>query len=192
VPTVLLNCYSQDGSWTSVVPDEVSGGRTATEVLLRKGQRRVGLINLGPGISAAVGRLEGYKQALDAHGLAFDSSLLRYGDGTADGGYRCATELMRVPDPPRAIFCGNDPMAMGAYQALKERGIRIPEDVAVVGFDNQELIAAHLRPALSTVALPHYEMGWWAVGHLIEQAEHGKATPTRHAIGCPYVERDSV
>lgn len=188
----MLNCYSQDGSWTSVVPDEVSGGRTATEVLLRKGHRRVGLINLGPGIPAAVGRLEGYKQALDAHGLAFDSSLLRYGDGTADGGYRCATELMRVPDPPRAIFCGNDPMAMGAYQALKERGIRIPEDVAVVGFDNQELIAAHLRPALSTVALPHYEMGWWAVGHLIEQAEHGKATPTRHAIGCPYIERDSV
>lgn len=132
----MLNCYSQDGSWTSVVPDEVSGGRTATEVLLRKGHRRVGLINLGPGIPAAVGRLEGYKQALDAHGLAFDSSLLRYGDGTADGGYRCATELMRVPDPPRAIFCGNDPMAMGAYQALKERGIRIPEDVAVVGFDN--------------------------------------------------------
>jgi LacI family transcriptional regulator len=192
VPTVLLNCYSKDGSWTSVVPDEVLGGRTATEVLLRKGHRRVGFINLGPGIPAAAGRLEGYKQALDAHGLAFDSSLLRYGDGTADGGYRCATELMRVPDPPTAIFCGNDPTAMGAYQALKERGLRIPEDVAVVGFDNQELIAAHLRPALSTVALPHYEMGRWAVGHLIEQAEHGKATLTRHTIGCPYVERESV
>ena len=66
------------------------------------------------------------------------------------------------------------------------------EDVAVVGFDNQELIAAHLRPALSTVALPHHEMGRWAVGNLIEQAEQGKATPTWHAIGCPYVERDSV
>ena len=192
VPTVLLNCYSEDGSWPSVVPDEVLGGRTATEVLLRKGHRRVGFINLGLGIPAAAGRLEGYKQALDAQGLAFDSSLVRYGDGTADGGYRCATELIRISDPPTAIFCGNDPTAMGTYEAFKERGIRIPEDVAVVGFDNQELIAAHLRPALSTVALPHYEMGRWAVGHLIEQAEHGKATPTRHAIGCPYVERESV
>ena len=192
VPTVLLNCYSEDGSWASVVPDEVSGGRTATAVLLRKGHRRVGFINLGPGLPAAVGRLEGYKQALEAQGLAFDSSLVRYGDGTADGGYHCTTELMRVPDPPTAIFCCNDQTAMGAYEALKERGLHIPEDVAVVGFDNQELIAAHLQPALSTVALPHYEMGRWAVGHLIEQAEHGKATPTRHAIGCPYVERESL
>jgi LacI family transcriptional regulator len=81
---------------------------------------------------------------------------------------------------------------MGAYEALKERGLRIPEDVAVVGFDNQELIAAHLRPPLSTVALPHYEMGRWAVGQLIEQAGNGKAPPTRHAIDCPYVERGSV
>jgi LacI family transcriptional regulator len=191
-PVVLLNCYSEDGTWASVVPDELSGGRTATEVLLGKGHERVGFINLPPGIPATVGRLEGYKQALDVHGLAFDSSLVRYGNGTADGGYRCAAELMRVPGPPTAIFCGNDPTAMGAYEALKERGLRIPEDVAVVGFDNQELIAAHLRPALSTVALPHYEMGRWAVGNLIEQAEHGKAIPTRHAVGCPYVERESV
>jgi LacI family transcriptional regulator len=191
-PTVLLNCFAEDGTWTSVVPDEVSGGRTATEVLLGKGHERVGFINLPPGIPATVGRMEGYKQALDAHGLAFDSSLVRYGDGTADGGYRCVIELMRVSDPPTAIFCGNDPMAMGAYEGLKERGLRIPEDVAVVGFDNQELIAAHLRPALSTVALPHYEMGRWAVAHVIEQAEQEKATPTRHAIGCPYVERESV
>jgi len=192
VPTVLLNCYSEGGSWSSVVPDEVLGGRTATEVLLCKGHRRVGFINLSPGIPAATCRLEGYKQALDAHGLAFHSSLVRYGDGTADGGYRYATELMRVGDPPTAIFCGNDPTAMGAYEALKELGLRIPEDVAVVGFDNHELIAAHLRPALSTVALPHYEMGRWAVGHLIEQSEHGIATTTQHAIGCPYIERESV
>jgi LacI family transcriptional regulator len=192
VPTVLLNCYSEDGSWTSVVPDEVSGGCTATEVLLRKGHRRVGFINLGPGVPAAAGRLEGYQRALEAHGVTFDDALVRYGDGTACGGYRCAKELMRVPEPPPAIFCGNDPTAMGAYEALKEYGLRIPDDVAVVGFDNQELIAAQLRPTLSTVALPHYEMGRWAVSHLIEQADHGKEPPTRHAIGCPYVERESV
>src|SRR3712207_6806181 len=155
VPVVLLNCYSEDGTWASVVPDEVSGGRTATEVLLRKGHRRVGFINLGPGLPATVGRLEGYERALEAQGLTFDDSLMTYGDGTASSGYQRAADLMRVSDPPTAIFCGNDPMAMGAYEALKERGLRIPEDVAVVGFDNQELIAAQLRPALSTIALPH-------------------------------------
>jgi LacI family transcriptional regulator len=192
VPTVLLNCYSEHGSWASVVPDEASGGRTATEVLLNRGHDRVGFINLPPGIPAASGRLQGYKQALEARGLPFDKSLVRNGDGTARSGYRDGVGLMRLADPPTAIFCGNDPTAMGTYEALKELGLRIPEDIAVVGFDNQVLIAAHLRPALSTVALPHYEMGRWAVGHLIEQAEHGKVTPTRHAIGCPYVERESV
>ena len=180
VPIVLLNCFAEYGSWVSVVPDEVSGGRTAS------------FINLPGGIPAAAGRLEGYERALEARGLPFDDSLVGYGDGTADCGYRCAMELLRVPAPPTAIFCANDPTAMGAYEALKERGLRIPEDVAVVGFDNQELIAAYLRPTLSTVALPHYEMGRWAVGQLIEQAGNGKATPTQHAIGCPYVERESV
>jgi LacI family transcriptional regulator len=192
VPTVLLNCYSEDGSWPSVVPDEVSGGRTATDVLLSRGHERVGFINLHPELPAAVGRLQGYKRALEAHGLPFDDSLVRDGDGTARSGYYLAAGLMRAPDPPTAIFCGNDQTAMGAYESLKERGLRIPQDVAVVGFDNQELIAVHLRPALSTVALPHYEMGRWAVEYLIDCAARGGTPPTRHAIGCPYVRRESV
>jgi LacI family transcriptional regulator len=192
VPTVLLNCFAEDGSWASVVPDEVSGGRTATEVLLGKGHERVGFINLPPGIPATVGRLEGYKRALEAHELTLDDSLLTYGDGTASSGYQRAADLMRVSDPPTAIFCGNDPMAMGTYEALKERGLRIPEDVAVVGFDNQELIAAQLRPALSTIALPHYEMGRWTVNYLIEQAQHDEINLVQHTITCPYVGRESV
>jgi LacI family transcriptional regulator len=192
VPVVLLNCYSEDGTWASVVPDEVSGGRTATEVLLRKGHTRVGFINLDPDLPATVGRLEGYKRALEAHGLPFDDSLMTYGDGTANSGYQRAADLMRASDPPTAIFCGNDPVAMGAYEAIKERGLRIPEDVAVVGFDNQELIAAQLRPALSTIALPHYEMGRWAVNYLIEQTQHDAIKPVQHTAACPYVGRESV
>jgi LacI family transcriptional regulator len=82
--------------------------------------------------------------------------------------------------------------AMGAYEALKEAGLRVPEDVAVVGFDNQELIAAQLWPVLSTIALPHYEMGRWAVNYLIEQAQHGEIRPVQHTIACPYVGRESA
>jgi LacI family transcriptional regulator len=192
VPVILLNCYSEDGTWASVVPDEVSGGRTATEVLLGKGHERVGFINLPLGIPATAGRLEGYWQALEAHGLTLDDSLITYGDGTASSGYQRAADLMRFSDPPTALFCGNDQVAMGAYEALKEVGLRIPEDVAVVGFDNQEIIAAHLRPPLSTIALPHYEMGRWAVNYLIERAQRGETTPKQHTIACPYVGRESV
>lgn len=192
VPTVLLDCYSEDRTWASVVPDEVAGGRTATEVLIGKGHERIGFINLHRGIPATAGRLEGYRQALSEHSLAFDESLVCYSDATARGGYERALELVRRPDRPTAIFCGTDRIAMGAYDAIKESSLRIPQDIAIVGFDNQELIAAHLRPPLSTVALPHYEMGQWAVSYLIEQAERGDIEPVQHTIDCPYVERESV
>jgi LacI family transcriptional regulator len=111
----------------------------------------------------------------------------------ADSGYRYALELMQLPDPPTALFCGSDRMAMGAYDALKELGASIPGDVAVRGFDDQEVIAPYLRPPLSTSALPHYEMGQWAVRYLLERAEHGRdEKPIQHTMHCPLVERAST
>ncbi|MGH3145805.1 MAG: LacI family DNA-binding transcriptional regulator [Rubrobacter sp.] len=191
VPLVLLDCYSEDGSWTSVVPDEVAGGYTATEVLIGKGHQRIGFVNLPLRIPAGRGRLVGYRKALGDHGLVFDDSLVKFCDHTAEG-YRYGAELADRADRPTAIFCGTDRIAMAVYDALKERGLRIPEDVAIVGFDNQEIIAAHLRPPLSTVALPHYEMGQWAVEYLIAESESGETEPVHHTIGCPYVEREST
>lgn len=194
VPAVLLNCFSSDRSLPSVVPDEVRGGREATEALLRKGHRRIGFINVGRVIPAAIGRLEGYKQALEAYGVPFDPVLVRAGNSNADSGYRRALELMAMPEPPTALFCGSDRTAMGAYDALRELGLSIPGDVAVRGFDDQEIIAAYLRPALSTSALPHYEMGQWAVEYLLQHSR-GRANdqePVQHTIHCPLVERDST
>jgi LacI family transcriptional regulator len=193
VPVVLLDCVSADPSLASVVPDEVGGGYTATEVLLRAGHRRIGFINLRPDIPASIGRLQGYRQALAAYGVPFDPALVRNTSETDhDEGYDHAKELMGRADPPTALFCGNDRTAMTVYDALKELGLRIPRDVAVVGFDNQELIAAHLRPPLSTVALPHYEMGRWSVEYLIRAGEREDVAPVRHVMPCPYVARASV
>ena len=81
---------------------------------------------------------------------------------------------------------------MGLYQAAAERGLRIPEDLSVVGFDNQELIADGLRPGLTTVALPHYEMGAWAVETLIRRIESPDTPPEQVLLPCPVVERGSV
>ena len=183
----LLDCYSEDRSFSSVVPDEVSGGRTATEVLLNKGHDKIGFINLTPGLAASIGRIKGYQQALAAHGVMPNDSLVRYSDGTANGGYQSTMGTVSGPEVPTAIFCATDRIAMGAYEAIKETGRHIPKDIAIVGFDNQELIAPHLRPPLSTVALPHHEMGQWAVETLIQQAEHGESPPVQHTIACPYV-----
>ncbi len=188
---VLLDCFSDDHSLPSVVPDEVQGGRTATEVLLNKGHRRIGFINTVDRTPAATGRLEGYKQALQAYDIPFDENLVRSHAGETRGGYQGTQELLQVRDPPTAIFCFKDGMAMGIYDALRTLGLSIPNDVAVMGFDNQELIAAQLSPPLSTIQLPHYEMGMWAVEFLLEHNDESMP-PVQHVIECPYIERQSV
>jgi LacI family transcriptional regulator len=190
VPTLLLNCFVADGSLPSVVPDEVGGGRRAAHVLVRKGHKRIAFINLGPpAIAAYTGRLEGFKQELETHGL-FDPELVRQGANEASNGYESTFDLMSSASPPTAIFCGSDHIAVGAYSALQELGLRIPDDVAVVGFDNQVLLAEVLKPNLSTIALPHYEMGQWAIQYLLENQDNLKATQKK--IECPYVKRESV
>lgn len=192
VPTVLLDCYVEDRSLPSVVPDEVQGGRMATEALLRKGHRRIGFINNVDPIPATFGRLEGYKQALAAYNVPFNPSLVRRGKSPAEEGYRCALELMQLPERPTALFCFSDQMAMGAYDAIKELGLSIPEDVAVVGFDNFELIAAHLRPPLTTMELPHYAMGQWVVQYLLDHADGSHLDSIQQTLACPLIERASI
>ena len=195
VPAVLVDCYVEGRSLPSVVPDEVQGGRTATEALLEKGHRRIGFIgNCDPGpVPATIGRLEGYKQALAAYEVPFDPALVVPISGVASEGYRCAKELMALPEPPTALFCFNDVRAMGAYAALRDLGLAIPDDVAVVGFDNLELIATNLFPPLTTLELPHLEMGQWAVEYLIRQGERElPETPVQMRLICPYIERLSV
>jgi LacI family transcriptional regulator len=194
VPVVLLDCYAEDRSLPSVVPDEVQGGRTATEMLLEKGHRRIGFINNVDPMPAQVGRLEGYKQALAAHNVPFDAHLVQYGTTTnTSGGYRATVELMQLAEPPTALFCFNDLTAMGAYDALRKQGLSIPDDVAVIGFDNLELIAAQLHPPLSTMELPHYQMGQWAMQYLLEHAQNGHDDePVQHKIACPFIPRSSA
>jgi len=190
-PAILLDCFCADRSLPSVVPDEIQGGRTATEVFLKKGHRRIGFINQPDLIPAAIKRLEGYKQALQAYDVPFDESLVRAPGFMAAAGYRGAQELMQLSERPTAIFCFSDFVAMGVYDALREMGVSIPGGMAVVGFDNHELIAAQLTPPLSTMQLPHYEMGKWAVDYLLEHSGES-VLPVQHTIICPYIERLSV
>lgn len=192
VPTVLVNCFDLEGRHPAVVPDERTGGYRATARLVSAGHRRIGFINLDAGIPAAIGRRDGYLAALREAGIEPDDALEVAGDATADSGFEAAAQLLDLTDPPTAIFCANDRMAMGAYDAIKERGLRIPHDVAVIGFDNQELIAGYLRPRLTTVALPFEQMGATGV-ELLAAITAGESTDTRVVtIDCPLLERSSV
>ncbi|MEZ4735857.1 MAG: LacI family DNA-binding transcriptional regulator [Caldilineaceae bacterium] len=192
VPTVLVDCFSTDGRLPSVVPDEVQAGYAATTHLLAKGHRRIGLINLTVEIPAQVGRQQGYRQALIEHGIGYDETLVAYRYGEAEAGYDGALTLMQLPDPPTALFCFNDRMAMGAYDALRKLGKRIPQEVAVMGFDNQAVIAANLHPGLSTMQLPHYAMGQWAVNYLLDHGGKPSLTPVQTKLPCPFIQRASI
>jgi LacI family transcriptional regulator len=197
LPTVLLDCFVADHSLPSVIPDEVTGGQEAIEYLLSKGHRRIGLINTTETVPAKAGRLEGYRQALIKNKIAFDPNLVFEGShGIPEGGYTGVIHLMKQRKPPTAFFCFNDRMAMGAYDALRKLGLSIPGDIAVIGFDNQELIAGDLYPGLTTMALPHYEMGEWAVEHLLGLIDNPEKwrddPPIQRMFHCPIIIRQST
>lgn len=192
VPAVVLNAQDRSGTFPSIAPAEVLGGYTATKRLIDAGHRRIGFINIGDvpdGLPAVVGRLEGYRQALAEAGIDADDHLHSPGDGHEDGGYRNTLKLMAGPHPPTAIFCGNDRTAWGAYQALASLGLSVPGDVSVMGFDNQESLAPHLRPGLTTLELPFIEMGRRAVELILA----GTLPPGHTEVfECPLIERHSV
>ncbi|WP_454293200.1 LacI family DNA-binding transcriptional regulator [Salana multivorans] len=195
LPAVLLDARSEDGRLPSVVPDEAGGAAVAVAELLERGHRRIGFLNDTDDIPASTLRLAGYRQALEAAGVGFDPARVAVSDSDARGGYRAAGSLLAAEpgERPSALFCFNDRMAMGAYQAAHEVGLRVPQDLSVIGFDNQELIAASLRPGLTTVALPHYEMGRWAADVLLDAIEGEGVNDPRHAtLPCPLVRRESV
>lgn len=191
VPTVLLNCYLADHSLPSVVPAEVLGGQTATNRLISAGHKRIGHITGEPGMDASRDRLKGYRRALASADIAFDPALVLPGNWEPSAGYDHTKALIALPSPPTGIFCSNDLMAMGCYEALKELGRRIPEDVAVVGYDDRE-IARYMHPPLTTVLLPHYEMGVEAAEYLIDNATRPRHGPTQIKVEGQLEDRQSV
>ena len=191
IPVVLLNCFTLDRHFPSVVPGEVTGGLTATEVLLKAGHRRIAHITGEMWMDAARDRLKGYREALGAAGIAYDADLIHEGNWQPSAGYEHTRTLMALADPPSAIFAANDRMAVGVYEALKELGFRIPDDVSVIGYDDEE-VARHLSPPLTTLVLPHRRMGHWAVEKALVPQDGHREKYQLVKLDCPLIERKSV
>lgn len=196
LPTVLVNCFVEPylkagRARPTIIPDEVTGAAAATQALVDAGHQRIGFINGPPDYAPAHdGRLAGYRETLEAAGLPYDPQLVRNGDWWQESGAEHTAALLAGDDPPTALFCGNDWMAMGAYDAIKEAGLRIPSDIAVVGYDNRVEIADHMRPNLTTVGLPYRAMGRRAVEVLLDPEL--LAAAATELIPCPLVTRASV
>lgn len=192
IPTVLLDAETSNPGLSWVVPDESAGARAAVRELLDHRHRRVGFISNEHEIPATRLRLRAYKAAVRQAGIDLDPTLISAGPPTAEGGYRAARHLLERHDRPTGLFCFNDRMAMGSYRAAAELGLRIPVDLSVVGYDNHHDIAAGLFPGLTTVQLPHYEMGVWAARQLLELITTKEAQPKHARLRGQLIRRESV
>jgi LacI family transcriptional regulator len=196
VPLVLIDATDPAGTVPAVVPDEVGGAVAVVTHLVEAGHTRIGFLNNDDDVPATHERLLGFRRVLAEHGIPVDESLILQAPSETLPGHALARQVLDRPDRPTALFCYNDRMAMGAYRAASELGLEIPRDLSIVGFDNQELIAANLFPGLTTVALPHYEMGAWAVETLVrllaDDAEHALPAERPTRLDCPLVVRGSV
>lgn len=190
VPTVLLNCFAPHDPVPAILPDEVRGGREATQALLDLGHRDIAYLTGKPSQWATKARLRGFGEALRGAGLDPRDQPVLSGNFHADSGYELVRTLLRRNPRPTAIMCGNDRMAVGALMGLLESGIRVPEDMSVMGYDDQFQLAAEIRPALSTVILPYGAMGRLAA----EQLAAGASTTdrARTLVHCPVVMRHST
>ncbi len=190
-PVFLLNCYSRDLCRPAVVPGETAGGKRATNALVSAGHRKIGTITGEPFMEATKDRLEGYRTVLATADIPFDPALVVEGDWSASAGFRGTEQLLDLPSPPTAIFCQNDRMAIGCYEALKGRGLSIPDDISVIGFDDEE-IARHLYPPLTSLVLPHRAMGRWTIEQFLYGADQFDGMFPVTKLECQLVERDSI
>ncbi len=192
---LMINCRDAGGRIPSLVPAEAEAARTLVSHLFARGRRRLSFLNL-PGLLAGVLRAEGYCAAHDDAGSAARLDRIRpatagrlYTDRARSLVGEHVAALLAEREPPDAIVCGNDRVALEAYNALRRLGRRIPDDVAVASFDNQVEIAARLDPPLTTMALPHRVMGRRAAEILLDKRLPKEAV---EEISFRLVERSSA
>jgi LacI family transcriptional regulator len=176
---------------SSVGATNWAGGLAATEHLLSLGHRRIGAITGPIEVLCSLARVDGYRSALERAGVAFDPELVRYGDFQHEGGFARAVELLGLPEPPTAIFAGSDQQAFGVYEAARQHGLRIPEDLSVVGFDELP-VARWASPPLTTVRQPLAEMGSAAAQMLGELIEGLPLRSNRLELSTELIVREST
>lgn len=204
--TVVVDGEDAAGKVPSIYPDDEMAGHDATNRLIQAGCRRIVYYGSTTTIIAQGERLDGYRRALAEAGIAFDEALVVNVLEMTNA----AAEAARVFDEikPDGIFCFNDVRATFIYEAARERGVRIGTDVSVISIDNQPFITDVIKPSLTTLELPHYEMGFEAVRQLVAmldgdkavadlESDHGMAVQRQRdggktALRCRIIERDSI
>jgi LacI family transcriptional regulator len=165
IPIVVLDRLIDGLASDTVKVNNVQGARDAVQHLLGLGYRRIGLINGPLHLTTGQERFQGYQAAHQAAGLAVSPALVRFGDFRAESGYQLTRELVHLPERPDALFVGNNLMTLGALRALRESGLRVPQDMPVLGFDDMPW-SSELSSPLTAISQPTFELGQEAVNLL--------------------------
>lgn len=189
-PFVLIDHQGTGKDCPAVGATNWQGAFDATEYLIKLGHRRIGFITGSMDLGCAQDRLAGYRAALRTYHIPVADELIYEGTFFQPDGHTGASLLLDLPNPPTVIFASNDVMAMGAMDAIRNRGLRIPDDVSVVGFDNIPQ-ASLVRPALTTVEQPLEKMGRVATQMLLELLEHPESKVQRIELPTKLIIRDS-
>lgn len=201
LPTVLVNCTSPTSpDIASVVPDDFQGGYAAAQYAVQAGHDRIAYITLNPQIVAAKLRGGGFRQALQEARIAVREDWILPGyEGPVDGDSMCAftaaCDLLAPTDRalrPSAILCGNDEIALQVVCAATAQGLRLPDDLAIVGFDDFKMISTRLVPQLTTIALPYYKIGERAADKLLRLLAGETLAVSADKLYCPLVRRASA
>lgn len=194
IPLVFFDRVSEKVDASKVVVDDFNGAFRAVEYLIKKGYRKIGHLGGPDFLNISQDRFKGYAAALEKHGLSFDDRMvLHIGLNEEHGNEGMARLLEQAPEMPDAVFCVDDPVAIGAYSHLRSRGLKIPADVALVGFSDNP-IASLVDPPLTTVRQPAYEIGRRATELLLEQLKSDEADriPRREILKTELIVRQST
>jgi LacI family transcriptional regulator len=189
-PVVTIDPNNECPECLTIIATNHAGALEAMDYLIGLGHRRIGFISGRPDLQSAERRLQGYRDALRQANLPLDPDLIATGDFSTETGCLCARKLLSLSNPPTAIFAANDQSAIGAIQAAREAGLRVPDDLSVVGFDNIPE-AAYFNPALTTVDQFIERMGYVATEMLIDLIQGKSLESDLHKIPTQLVIRDS-
>ncbi|WNF39053.1 LacI family DNA-binding transcriptional regulator [Bacillaceae bacterium IKA-2] len=189
-PIVLLDRLLEGDYLLNVLVDNEQGGYLATKYLLDQGHRKVSFISGSSGSYDNKMRLEGYKRALKEQGVPYEAKWNTSGNFTRDGGYSATKTLIIQGDLPTAIFYANDEMAIGGMKAFKEKDIKVPTDISVIGFDDIQ-IAEYVTPALTTIRQPKYEMGTLASHILFQVLDEKQLIKRNYQLSTEIIIRES-
>lgn len=191
IPVVFVSTSYDDKYFSSVRIDNEKAAFDAVNMICGKGHTKIAMLaGEKEDLNAGVPRLEGYKKALEKRGIFYNENLVVYGTYRAEDGYQNMNRLLEKEEEITAVFCASDDMAIGALKAIEEHGLKVPEDISLMGFDGIDIID-YINPKIGTVYQPLFEYGAEAAKILISQIEDGRAS-TDLILGYTIKENDTI